>query len=417
MSASLKQTRDAAWQAFEAKGLPTARDEDWKYTDLSRITALLGEQWWEAAAPDQTLDASAFAIPGLDAYRMVLVNGVVDLQLSELPDAISVTTLAALIQDDPDASVALLAFQADAPMASGLTAANSALAADGACICVPDHTKLDKPLYILHLNSGGASHARTGIQVGKHAELEVIEHFSGDHDQAGLSNHVTAIRLGDGARCQHYRLQLEAGKQCHAGRLEIKQQADSAYVLHAVELGGLLSRADVISKLENRNASCELNGLFVLAGRQHADHHTRVEHNAPHCVSREQYRSVLDGRAHGVFNGKIVVAEGAVKTDSAQSNANLLLSDRAEIDTKPELEIYNDDVKCAHGATVGQLDKNQLFYLKSRGISEEAAKQMLTFAFADEVLAKMENRAVRSFVEQAAFAKLPNLSDLQGMLA
>jgi len=169
--------------------------------------------------------------------------------------------------------------------------------------------------------------------------------------------------------------------------------------------------------LSEQGASCSLNGLFVLDGRQHVDHHTRVDHKAPHCTSRENYRTVLDGRSHGVFNGKVVVHQGAIKTDSSQSNGNILLSKHAEIDTKPELEIYNDDVKCAHGATVGQLDDKQLFYLRSRGISEAAAQELLTFAFADEVLAAMSNQVVRSYVEKEAFAKLPHGADLDGLLA
>ena len=416
MSQMLKTIRDTAAQAFEAKGLPTTRDEDWKYTDLSRVSALLGEQWWQPVEKS-AMETAGFAIPDLDAYTLLFVNGHFDAEASELPEAISITSLAALIQDEPEKAVELIEYQADAPLSSGVVAANSALATDGACICVPDNLKLDKPLYIQHLNSGGTTHMRTGISMGKCSEIQIIEHFSGDHSEAGLTNMVTAIRLQDGSSCEHYRLQMEAAKQCHLGRLEISQQRDSSYTLHATELGGMLSRVDVVSRLQEQGASCELNGLFVASNRQHIDHHTRIDHNAPHCVSRENYRSVLDGRSHGVFNGKIVVAEGAVKTDSAQSNANLLLSKHAEIDTKPELEIFNDNVKCAHGVTVGQLDKNQLFYLKTRGISEEEAKQMLTFAFADEILAKMSNPSVRRYVEQAAFAKLPNIADLEGLLA
>jgi len=416
MSALLQQIREQAWQAFEASGLPTTRDEDWKYTDLSRMQALLGEQWWQLATAGTVVDAASLAIPKLDAYRILFVNGHLDARASELPASVSVTSLAALIQDEPEQAVELIEYQADALLNNGIIAANSALATDGACICVPDNTQLDKPLYILHVNSGGTAHVRTGISIGKHAAAEIIEHFAGDHDEAGLTTAVTAIRLHDGARLEHYRLQMEAAKQCHLGRVEITQQRDSSYTLHASELGGLIARADVVSRLQQQGASCKLNGLFVAAGRQHIDHHTRIDHNAPHCTSRENYRAVLDGRSHGVFNGKIVVAEGAVKTDSAQSNANLLLSKHAEIDTKPELEIYNDDVKCAHGVTVGQLDHNQLFYLKSRGLSEDEAKQMLTFAFADEILAKMSNKTVRRYVEKAAFAKLPNITDLEGVL-
>jgi len=414
MSNALNTIREAAWRTFEVDGLPTTRDEDWKYSDLSRIGALLGDQWWDAKA-EEAVAAADFSIPDLDAYRLVISNGDFDLAASDLPDGVTVKSLAALIQDEPDTTLELMLHDSDAPFASGITALNSAKASDGCCICVPDNVKLDRPLHILHLSSGGAAHIRTGITIGKHAELEIIEHFVGS-DVAGLTNSLTAIRLEAGARCEHYRLQLEGTKQYHLGRVEIAQQRDSNYILHAVELGSMLSRVDVVNGLNEPGAESELNGLFVLSGRQHVDHHTRMAHEAPHCKSRENYRTVLDGRSRGVFNGKVVVAEGAVKTDSAQSNANLLLSNRAEIDTKPELEIYNDDVKCAHGATVGQLDKNQLFYLKSRGLSEDEAKQLLTFAFADELLAKMKSKPIRRYIERAAFAKLPNLSGLEDML-
>ncbi|MDQ6972724.1 MAG: SufD family Fe-S cluster assembly protein, partial [Mariprofundaceae bacterium] len=180
--------------------------------------------------------------------------------------------------------------------------------------------------------------------------------------------------------------------------------------------GSSLSRLDIAVDLHETGAFCELNGLYMPTGRQHCDHHTQIDHRAPHCISREHYRGILDGRAHGVFNGKIVVHEGASGTDSKQSNANLLLSDKAEIDAKPELVIHHDDVKAAHGCTVGQLDDQQLFYMKSRGLSEEQARQLLTFAFADTVLTGISHPALRRFIEQAAFAKLPNLADMDGLL-
>lgn len=414
MSSTLNTIRDAAWRTFEVDGLPNTRDEAWKYTDLSRISALFGEAWWQTEA-DDTMAAEGAVVPELDAWRLIISNGHFDAAATDLPAGVTVSSLATLIQDEPEKTVELMMDDSDAPFASGITALNAARATDGCCICVPTGMKLDRPLHILHLNSGGAAHTRTAIEIGACAEVEIIEQFVSS-ESAGVSNTVTAIRLATGAKCEHYRLQLEGSKQWHLGRVEINQKRDSSYRLHAVELGAMLSRVDVVNGLNESGAATELNGLFVLDGRQHVDHHTRIGHEAPHCRSRENYRTVLDGRAHAVFNGQIYVAEGAVKTDSAQSNANLLLSNRAEIDTKPELEIYNDDVKCAHGATVGQLDKNQLFYLKSRGLSEDEAKQLLTFAFADELLASMGNRAVRRFIERAAFAKLPNLSGLEEML-
>ncbi len=408
--------RQQAVDIFSRTGLPGRRDEDWKYTDISRITATLGETWWQPA-PTETAEPEISDIEGLDAYRIVFVRGAFQLEASNLPDSIQLKPLSALLAEDVDAtSHGLLKLDESAPLFNGFLAANSALASDGLCACIGENTKLDKPLYVLHIGNSTA-HLLNGIMLGQGAEATLIEHFvGGDGSAAGLSNIATYIRLQDHASLSHYRLQMESAKQFHIGRVDVQQARNSRYTLHAVELGGSLSRADIVVKLAEAGASCELNGLFVAAGRQHIDHHTRIDHAAPHCSSREQYRTVLDGRAHGVFNGKIVVAEGAVKTDSAQSNGNLLLSKQAEIDTKPELEIYNDDVKCAHGVTVGQLDETQLFYLKSRGLSETEARQLLTFAFADEILVAMGHNAIRRFIEKAAFAKLPNMADLDGLL-
>ena len=414
--AGVQALRQQAADIFTRTGLPGRRHEDWKYTDISRLTATLGETWWEPSAAEITIPDN-LEIEGLDAYRLVFVAGEFQPQQSSVPDGVQLLPLAELLADDPDERAhCLFRLDESAPLFNGILAANTALAKDGLCACIGDNIKLDKPLYVIHVGNNTA-HVLNGLMLGQGAEATLIEHFVGsDASNAGLSNIATYIRLQGNASLTHYRLQLEGAKQFHIGRTEVKQSRNSRYILHAVELGGSLSRADIVVNLAETGASCELNGLFVASGRQHMDHHTRIDHNAPHCVSREKYRTVLDGRSHAVFNGKIVVAEGAVKTDSAQSNANLLLSKNAEIDTKPELEIYNDDVKCAHGVTVGQLDETQLFYLKSRGLSEQEARQLLTFAFADEILVAMNIPTIRRFIEHKAFAKLPNMSDLEGLL-
>jgi len=414
--AGVQALRQQAADIFARAGLPGRRNEDWKYTDLSRLTATLGETWWKPSNAE-TAASGTLEIEGLDAYQLVFVAGVFQPQQSSIPNGVQLLPLAELLADDPNKSAhCLFKLDESAPLFNGILAANTALAKDGLCACIGENVKLDKPLHVVHVGNNTA-HVLNGVMLGQGAEATLIEHFIGsDANSAGLSNIATYVRLQDNASLVHYRLQLEGPKQFHIGRTEVKQARDSRYTLHAVELGSNLSRADIVVNLAEAGASCELNGLFVASGRQHIDHHTRIDHNAPHCVSREKYRTVLDGRSHAVFNGKIVVAEGAVKTDSAQSNANLLLSRNAEIDTKPELEIYNDDVKCAHGVTVGQLDETQLFYLKSRGLSEQEARQLLTFAFADEILAAMGIKAVRRFIEHAAFAKLPNMTDLEGLL-
>jgi len=423
MTQAVEAVRQQARDIFELTGLPGKRDEDWKYSDLSRIQTVLGENWQQPAEAAAGIDAETIeqvAIPSLDAYRLVFVNGYFQSENSEMPEGVSILPLKSLVQQQPEVAADLLMAHPDAPLYNGLNALNSATAADGLSLCVADHVQLDKPLYVLHLGKvaevGKTAAIRHGLMLGKHAEATLIEHYVGLDEVPGLTSVVNYTHLRRGSSLKHYRIQQEGLKQFHIGRVDVRQAGDSRYVLHSVELGCALSRADIVVRLEGSGASCELDGLFVSGGRQHIDHHTRIDHVASHCSSRENYRSVLDGRSRAVFNGKIVVHEGAIKTDSAQSNANLLLSRNAEIDTKPELEIYNDDVKCAHGATVGQLDENQLFYLKSRGLSEEEARQVLTFAFADEVLTGIDCLPVRRFIERAAFARLPNIAYLEGLL-
>lgn len=410
----IAQTRQDALSLFQKVGLPNKRDEDWKYTDASHLEDLL-----EIGGSNSAINAQSLGMVGLDAYRMVFTNGLFDESQSSLPEGVSIVSLAALeasvSNESSEALAKLFQVSGDEPLFSGLTALNAAVASDGAAVCLADSSVLDKPLYILHISNQNNA-VRHGLMLGENAQAHVIEHFISTGEDKALSNCATAVILKSGASLEHSRLQQEGEKQSHIARVEVKQCRDSSYTFHGVELGAPLSRTDLVVSLSEQGASCELNGLFVLDGRQHVDHHTRVDHQAPHCTSRESYRTVLDGRSHAVFNGKVVVHEGAIKTDSSQSNGNLLLSKYAEIDTKPELEIYNDDVKCAHGATVGQLDDKQLFYLRSRGISQEAAQELLTFAFADEVLAAMSNQAVRLYVEKAAFAKLPHGADLDGFM-
>lgn len=415
----LTTLRQQAWQAFEQSGLPTTRQEEWKYTSLARLGSTLGEAWWTAAGPASLTEAgiAALAIPELDVWRAVFANGRLIRAASNLPDGVSLTPLSELLARHAQQAALALQWQDDAPLFNGTLAANSALAEDGLCLYLADGVKPDKPIYMLHIASGpGAAHLRHGLWLGKNSEAHVIEHYAGANDEPGLTHAVTRVHLGDGAQLCHDRLQDESLKHFHLGRLHVTQGRDSVLTSHAVSLGASLSRLDIAVELAATGASCTLNGLYMPTGRQHCDHHTQIDHSAPHCISREHYRGVLDGRAHGVFNGKVVVHKGASGTDSVQSNANLLLSDKAEVDAKPELVIHHDDVKAAHGCTVGQLDDKQLFYLKTRGMSDEEARQMLTFAFADTVLTGIRVPALRRFIERRAFSKLPLGIDAEAML-
>ena len=417
MSRSIEQLRARARDAFARHGVPTRRLEHWKYTDVKRAVAPLADDLLALRSDPAPADAlgDELSIAGLDAWRIVIADGEVLSLPADLPQGVHVQSLAGLLHAQPEQGAEALHFDEQAPLFNGFVALNAALACDGVVIRLEDGVHLDRPLYLLHLSCGKAVHIRHRIQLGRHAEATVIEHYTGM--DAGLSNGVSRLQLAEGASLHHLRVQQEAVGRTHIGRVEAELGRHSRFVSHSVALGASLSRVDIVAELREPGADCRLDGLYLTDGRQHADHHTVIAHRAPHCRSREMYRGVLDGRSRAVFNGRVVVHEGAVKTDSAQSNANLLLSGRAEVDTKPELEIYNDDVKCAHGATIGQLDENQLFYLKSRGLAHEEARQLLTFAFADEVLTGIAVPALRRHIEHAAFSKLPHGEDIEGMLA
>jgi len=419
MTQSIQQVRDAAWRVYEQTGLPTTRNEDWKYTDLSRLTAVLGDTWWTpSTVADSTVETiEEHSIPELDAHRLIFVNGRFQGDLSDMPAGVAVVPLSQWLTSDADKAAKALEMDEHAPLFNGAMAVNTAMAADGACISIADGVTLDKPLYLLHLAaSGGASHMRHDIRIGHNATAHVIEHYVGYSTEAGLTHNVTRIHLDEAATLYHDRLQLETEKQFHLGRVDVKQLRDSRFISHSLAMGAALSRVDIAVALSGVNASCVLNGLYLIGSRQHADHHTRIDHISPDCTSRETYKGVLSGRAHAVFNGKVVVHDGADGTDAKQSNGNLLLSGHAEVDTKPELEIYADEVKCAHGATVGQLDLEQLFYLQSRGLDKASAKNVLTFAFADDALTQMKAAPVRRYLERAALKRLPQGDELQEMV-
>jgi len=419
MTQSIQKLRDDAWQVFEKTGLPTTRNEDWKYTDLSRLTAVLGETWW-TPSPAADLDKETVekqSIPELDAHRLIFINGRFHGDMPNLPEGVSVAPLSTLLTSDAGEAAKVLETNENMRLFNGAVAVNTAMASDGACICIADGVKLDKPLYLLHIAvSGGASHMRHGIRMGRGATAHVIEHYVGNATEAGLTHNVTLAHLGETATLYHDRLQMEPKQQFHLGRVDVKQSRDSNFVSNSLALGAPLSRVDIALALSGAGASCTLNGLYLIDGRQHADHHTRIDHISPDCTSEEHYKGVLSGRAHAVFNGKVVVHDGADGTDASQSNGNLLLSDHAEVDTKPELEIYADEVKCTHGATVGQLDMDQLFYLQSRGLSKTSAMNVLTFAFAEDVLARINITPMRQYLERAALKKLPQGNELKELV-
>jgi Fe-S cluster assembly protein SufD len=284
------------------------------------------------------------------------------------------------------------------------TALNTAFMNDGAVVHVGRDVETDTPIHLLFVTDAVAAksmmHPRNLIIVERNAKATVIESYVSLSDAVYFTNAVTEVVVAEGATLHHYKMQREGMRAFHVGTIETQQGRDSHYFSFSFATGGSLTRTNIYTALAGEGCGATLNGLYMLDGAQHCDHQTMIEHSQPNCFSRELYKGVLDGQSHGVFNGKVYVDPIAQKTDGKQTNNTLLLSERAQVDTKPQLEIFADDVKCTHGATVGRLDEQALFYMKSRGVSRDLARQLLTYAFAADVLETIELQSVREELER-----------------
>lgn len=411
----LNQTREQALASFEEMGLPTTRNENWKYTAIKPIEK---KAFQSVEGHVSAADIAPFRFEGLDADLMVFVNGAYAHGLSKFgSDGVRIASLAAVLADDAASVEPYLGKIAD-PRASGFSALNTAGLVDGAFVHVERNQVAPRPLHLLFVSNGedAFSQPRNLIVAEQGSAISVIEHYVTLGEASHFTNAVTEIAVAANADVKHYKVQAEGDKAFHVATTQAEQARDARLASYQVSLGGAIARNDVNTRLVGEGAEATLNGLYLVDGRQHMDFHTNIEHIVPHCVSRENFRGVLDGRGRGVFNGKVHVHEGAVKTDSDMSNKNLLLSKHAEIDTKPELEIYNDDVKCAHGATIGQLDEVHMFYLRSRGLDPVAARSLLVFAFANEILQSLPLEAVRQSLEKTLIARLPKADHLDELV-
>jgi len=408
----LRRTRETALERFAHRGFPTVRDEEWKYT---RVTPIAEHPFTPAAQACIGLDEDDIAgllIAGAASHLLVFVNGHFTPSLSRpgrLPDGVILSSLAAAVEQQPERLEPHLGRLSD-PDTSGFCALNTAFITDGAYLHLPDGVTVEEPIELLFLTTrqGEAvfSQPRNLIVAGDRAGATVIESYASLGDSGHFTNAITEAVVGNGAALEHIRLQGESDQAFHVATVQVRQGRDSRFTSHALGLGGRLTRTDINSVLDGEGAECTLNGLYVAADRRHVDFHTRIDHARPRCTSRELYKGILDGGARAVFNGKIYVHPDAQQTDAQQANRNLLLSPRAEVDTKPQLEIYADDVKCSHGATVGQLDEDAVFYLRSRGMDATTARHLLTYAFAGEVVARINDGGVRRRVEERLAARL-----------
>lgn len=399
----LDAARERALHAFEQLGFPTTRDEAWKYSNLALLERRQFAPVGVAALADPALVAPHDVCGG---HLVVFINGQFAPALSRLPPGALVSDVARALQHEPESLRGI----ENGPLANGVAALNAALFADGACIRLPAGAQLTAPIHLIFLATDADCliSPLNVIEMGEGSSATVIEHYAGMDGLAYWTNTRTHIRLRRNATLEHIGVLQESAKAYHTGTIAVDQASGSRYHSHSIALGGLFGRKDIGVRLAAEQAQCSLNGLYVTTGREHIDFHTCVDHLVAHGTSREFFKGVLSGASRAVFNGKVVVHPDAQQTDAQQSNKNLLLSEDAEIDTKPQLEIFADDVKCSHGATIGQLDESQVFYLRARGLSEQAARNVLTYAFCEEIIAQLPVEPLRKHLNQALLARLPD---------
>jgi Fe-S cluster assembly protein SufD len=386
----LPELRAEALERANALAVPTTRDEDWRFTDLSPLyrTAFKRSQTPETASPGAL---SGWTLPEAGS-RLVFLDGQFVAALSELHSeaGVAVVPLAAAVAESNPVLPSHLGRYADF-QGDAFTAVNTAWLQDGALIAVARDRALAKPVHLLFVSTRAevVSYPRVLVVAEPGSECTLIEDFVCVHEGAYLTNAVTEIAVAANARVCHVRLQREAKAAFHIGACGVRLERDGRYRSIAVTLGGRISRYNLDVKQVGEGAECQVDGLALIDGRQLADTHSFLDHTCPDGRSRQMHKCIVGGAAHAVFNGRIMVRPGAQRTASTQESRNLLLTDRAHVDTKPQLEIFADDVKCAHGAAIGQLDPEHVFYLKSRGLSEATARELLTYAFATEIVERI----------------------------
>ena len=393
----VQSVRERGAERFAALGWPTTRIEEWKYTSLAQVAKV---EWRDADRSRAKADTSA-SLAGRAVAELIFVNGV--LTSSSGDAGITVRN----ITERSSAVESHLGKVADVET-HAMVALNSARFRDGALIEVPANKIVDGFIHLLFVGDGDGvwSHPRNLIVAGRNSQVTVVETYVGNGQY--FTNAVTEIVAGEGAVVDHYRVGCDSREAFHVGSIWIRQERASSVVSRNVTTGGALVRTDIMSLLAGEGANLTLDGLFAGTGNQHIDNHTVVDHATPHCDSQELYKGILDAQSRGVFDGKVIVRPGAQKTISRQENHNLLLSETAIIDSKPTLEIHNDDVKCNHGSTIGQLEDEPLFYLRSRGLSEEAARNLLVYAFAAEIVDRMKIEPVREHITRSLFHQMPD---------
>jgi Fe-S cluster assembly protein SufD len=411
----LRKLREDAFARFCQVGFPTTHDEDWRFTNVSAIAKTPFRLASNAGQIDKN-QLEAWLLP-VAACQLVFVDGHFSRELSSLGnfvEGLHVSSLAEELSTNPSALEPHLGRYLNTER-DAFAALNTAFAADGAFVHIRKGTVLEQPIHLLFVSTTADQpimmHPRNLIVAEEQSQIAIVEDYVSLGSSVAFCNTATELVAAESAVVSHYMLEREDTQTFNVSTLRLQQGRSSNVATHSVLLGGGLVRNNVHPVLAGEGAECLINGLFIGVGSQHLDNYMLVEHASPHCDSRQFYNGILDGRSHGVFHGRIIVHKDAQKTDAKQTNRNLLLSDDAQIDTKPQLEIYADDVKCTHGATIGQIDESALFYLRSRGIDEASARKLLLLAFANECLDRMKEDGVRDYLRELINRHLFGMTD------
>lgn len=410
----LPPLRKAALSRFLELGFPTRHDEEWRFTPVTPIRETVFRRAPHGANGVRRADLANMPFGTFDAHTLVFVNGRFAPELStlhDLPEGIQVRSLAEALNREPALVEEHLGRIVDIS-GHAFAALNTAFMEDGAAVIVPRGKVVETPIHLLYLAAPSEEpvvfYPRTLIVAEEDSQVTVVESYVGARDGVSFSNAVTEVVVAPNAVVDHLKLQRESEQAYHIGVMTLKMARSSVFTSHSVALGGALVRNEANAILDGEGIECTLNGVYWVNGRRLVDNHTAIDHAKPHCASHEVYKGILDDKARGVFNGKIFVRLDAQKTDAKQTNMTLLLSDDAQINTKPQLEIFADDVKCTHGATVGQLDAESLFYLRARGIGLAEARRILIHAFAGDILDRIRIAPIREELETLLYRLLPS---------
>jgi Fe-S cluster assembly protein SufD len=404
----LREIRRSGFDRFERLGFPTTREEDWRFTSVAPIASGTFQPGDGRESRISRAELESHVLPDT-AARIVVVNGVFAPSLSSLPGrgtGVEACSLREAVAADPGLGRHL--GRIAPPDRDSFVALNTAFLQDGAFVRIAAGTTAPGPIQLLFWGDGAwaVAHPRVLVVAGAGSDARIVESYAGREGDRYFANAVTEVVVEENAGLDHYKVIRDSLQAFHVASMHLHLGRDARVASHSITLGGALVRNEVVAVLEGEGIDCTLNGLYLADGDRLVDNHTTIDHARPHCASHEVYKGILDGRARAVFNGKIIVRPDAQKTDAKQTNKALLLSEDGQINTKPQLEIFADDVKCTHGATVGQLDEDAMFYLQARGIGREDARNMLIHAFAGDILGRVRHEALRERLERTLFDQL-----------